>query len=349
MPREAPTDGDTRLRWRVVGDDGRNGQQRLFEHEDGWQRGRGELAGLELLYVRGKRVINRVHEASRQPFRWTVNPYRGCSHACVYCFARPTHEYLGLGIGDDFDRRIVVKINAPERARAELAAPGWRGESVALGTNTDPYQPGEKRFGLTRGVLDALADAGNPFSVLTKSPLILRDMDVLARGAARAEVMTALSVGTLDRTVWRATEPKAPDPRRRLEAVARLNQAGVPCGVLIAPVLPGLSDSEESLRQVVRGAVAAGATSIEAVMLHLRPGVRQHYLGWLWRRHPHLAGAYQRRYRDRSYGPAEERRRLRRLVAALVDDEGGATARTRLGGRAGGRDGNVSEPLREAV
>ncbi|MGI9540178.1 MAG: radical SAM protein [Miltoncostaeaceae bacterium] len=349
MPRSAPTDGEQRLRWRVVGNDAAGAQQTLFEHEDGWQQGRGELAGLELLHVRAKRVINRVHEASQQPFRWTVNPYRGCSHACVYCFARPTHEYLGLGIGDDFDRRIVAKINAPERARAELAAPSWRGESVALGTNTDPYQPCEKKLALTRGVLDALADAGNPFSVLTKSPLILRDLDVLARGAARAEVMTALSVGTLDRAVWRATEPRAPDPRRRLDAVARLNDAGVPCGVLIAPVLPGLSDSEESLQQVIRGAVEAGATSVDAVMLHLRPGVRQHYLGWLWRRHPHLAGAYQRRYRDRSYGPADERRRLARLVEAIVREEGGRSPSRSRQGRFGTRTRNVSAPLREAV
>ena len=194
MPKDAPREGEAMLRWQVASDDG--GQPALFPHEDGWQPGRGELAGLELLYVRARRAINRVPEQSRQPFRWTVNPYRGCSHACVYCFARPTHEYLGLGIGDDFDRRLVVKVNAAEQVRAELASPHWAGESVALGTNTDPYQPLEKRFRLTRGVLEALADAGNPFSVLTKSPLILRDIDVLRKGAARADVGTALSVGT---------------------------------------------------------------------------------------------------------------------------------------------------------
>ena len=320
MPSRAPRQGETKLRWRVASDDG--GQPSLFPHEDGWQPGRGELAGLELLYVRARRAINRVPEQSRQPFRWTVNPYRGCSHACVYCFARPTHEYLGLGIGDDFDRRLVVKVNVAERVRAELASPRWAGESVALGTNTDPYQPAEKRFRLTRGVLEALADAGNPHSVLTKSPLILRDLDVLQAGATRAEVSAALSVGTLDRSVWRATEPRAPDPRRRLEAVARLNDAGVPCGVLIAPVLPDLSDDEEGLRAVVRAAVAAGATTIGAVLLHLRPGVRRHYLDWLERRRPDLAARHERRYRG-AYAPAQERGDLARLVERLVREERG--------------------------
>ncbi len=318
MPGGAPRGGEAMLRWRVASDDG--GQPALFPHEDGWQPGRGELAGLELLYVRARRAINPVPERSRQPFRWTVNPYRGCSHACVYCFARPTHEYLGLGIGHDFDRRLVVKVNVAERVRAELASPRWARESVALGTNTDPYQPLEKRFRLTRGVLEALADASNPFSVLTKSPLILRDIDVLRKGAMRAEVGAALSVGTLERSVWRATEPRAPHPRRRMEAVARLNDAGVRCDVLIAPVLPGLSDDEGSLRAVVRAAVVAGATSIGAVLLHLRPGVRQHYLGWLERRHPELAAGYERRYR-RSYAPADERGDLARRIAQMVHEE----------------------------
>jgi len=313
------------LRWRGASDDG--GQPALFPHEDGWQPGRGELAGLELLYVRARRAINRVPEGSRQPFRWTVNPYRGCSHACVYCFARPTHEYLGLGIGDDFDRRLVVKVNVAERVCAELASPRWAGESVALGTNTDPYQPLEKRFRLTRGVLQALADAANPFSVLTKSPLILRDIDLLHEAATRAEVDAALSVGTLDRSVWRATEPRAPDPRRRMDAVARLNDAGVPCGVLIAPVLPGLSDDDRGLGAVVRAAVAAGATSIGAVLLHLRPGVRQHYLDWLRRRDPELAAGYERRYR-RSYASPDERGDLSRRVAQMVREERGSGAPT---------------------
>jgi DNA repair photolyase len=265
------------------------------------------------------------------PFRWTINAYRGCSHACVYCFARPTHEFLGLNAGEDFERRIVVKINAVERVRAELAAPRWGGEHIAMGTNTDPYQTCEGRYRLTRGIVTALAEAGNPFSVLTKSTLILRDLDVLAEAARRVDVRANLSIGTLDREVWRSTEPGTPNPRRRLDAVARLNAAGVPCGVLIAPVLPGISDSDRQLEEVVRGAVEAGAVSIAPILLHLRPGVRDHYLAWLAGARPELLAATERRYR-RSYGPAREREDLTARVRRLVERHGG-----RLQGPAGSR------------
>ena len=165
--------------------------------------------------MRARRVINEVPAASRVPFRWTINAYRGCSHACVYCFARPTHEYLGLGIGDDFDRRIVVKVNAVERLRAELRAPRWAGEPIAMGTNTDPYQPAEGRYRLTRGIVEALAEARNPFSILTKSTLIGRDVDLLAEAAGARGCETALSIGCLDAEVWRATEPARAQPAPR--------------------------------------------------------------------------------------------------------------------------------------
>ena len=225
------------------------------------------------------------------PFRYTINVYRGCSHACTYCFARPTHEYLGLNAGEDFERRIVVKVNAVERLRAELSARRWAGHPVAMGTNTDPYQRCEGKFHLTQGVVRVLAEAANPFSILTKSTLILRDLDLLAEAAERTSVQANLSIGTLDEEVWKLTEPGTPHPRQRVEAVRKLNRAGVACGVLIGPVIPGLSDRPEQVEAVVDACVAAGATSISAVALHLRPGVREHYLGWLASARPDLVAA----------------------------------------------------------
>lgn len=307
------------LRWPLADQDA--GQGRLLPGPAP-VAGTGDLAGLELYHVRSRTLLNRVPDASRMPFRWTINAYRGCSHACAYCFARPTHAYLGLGTGEDFDRRLVVKVNAVELARAELAAPGRLREPVAMGTNTDPYQPVEGRYRLTRGIVEALADAGNPFSVLTKSTLITRDLDLLAAAARRTSVHAALSIGTLDRDVWRATEPHAPDPRRRMEAVAALNAAGVPCGVMIAPVVPGLSDDARRLDEVVRAAVDAGAVSITPIMLHLRDGVREHYLERLGLTHPAHAATLEREY-VRGHAPAGAARDMLRRVRELVARHGG--------------------------
>jgi DNA repair photolyase len=320
MPSRAPADGAEQIRWRLADDDG--GRPSLLEHAESVP-GRDELAGLELLHVRARSILNRVPAASRMPFRWTVNPYRGCSHACVYCFARPTHEFLGLGIGDDFDRRIVIKVNAVELLRVELAAPAWRGESVAMGTNTDPYQPVEGRYRLTRGIVETLTAAENPFSILTKSTLIERDIDVLAEAARRVDVQTALSIGCLDPGVWRMAEPHTPSPARRMETVARLNDAGVPCGVLIAPLLPGISDDPAQIEAVVRAAIGAGATSVNAIHLHLRPGVREHYMGWLGDARPDLVERTERRYRGGAYAPGAERRALDARIRELVDRFGG--------------------------
>ncbi len=319
MGRPAPTDGPRNLRWEIAGEDPR--RPALLESAESHE-GRGELAGLELLHVRARTIVNRVPETSGMPFRWTINPYRGCSHGCVYCFARPTHEYLGLGIGDDFDRRIVVKVNAVECLRAEMRTARWGGDTIAMGTNTDPYQPVEGRYRLTRGVIEALAEAGNPFSVLTKSTLIERDLDLLAHAATRARVETGLSIGTLDEDVWRATEPHTPNPRRRVATLARLRAAGVPCGAFIAPIIPGLSDGDDQLEEVVAAICAAGATWISPVMLHLRPGVRDHYLDWLRTHRPQLVAAAERRYR-RAYAPAAEREALAARVRAMIRAHGG--------------------------
>jgi DNA repair photolyase len=307
-----------KLRWRLAEDDP-GGQGSLFDGEDLLDRhiGTGEFQGMEFLHVNARTIINEVPAASKLPFRYTINAYRGCSHACTYCFARPTHEYLGLDIGEDFERRIVVKINAVERLRAELAGRRWAGHHIAMGTNTDPYQRCEGKYHLTRGVIQVLAEAANPFSILTKSTLILRDLALLAAAAQRTDVRTSLSIGTLDPDVWRLTEPGTPHPRRRVEAVKRLNDAGVSCGVLVAPILPGLSDRDEQLAEVVQACVEAGAVSISPVALHLRPGVKEHFLGQLDGTHPALAAEYRRRYRG-AYLPAGEQAELAARVASLV-------------------------------
>ena len=228
--------------------------------------------------VRAKSILNRVPAASRMPFRWTINTFRGCTHACVYCFARPTHTYLDFDAGRDFEREIVVKVNAPERLRAELARPSWRGEHIALGTNTDPYQWAEGRYRLMRPIWQAMIDARNPASVLTKSPLLLRDLDLMTELNRRTEFSAALSVPTLEERAWRATEPHSPSPRARLEAVAKLTSAGIRTGVLVAPLMPGINDDPEQVRELLRLCTEAGAAYVTGIAQHLRGEVRQVFM-----------------------------------------------------------------------
>jgi DNA repair photolyase len=264
--------------------------------------------------VRARSILNRVPDKSRMPFRWTINPYRGCSHACSFCFARPTHTYLGFNAGRDFEREIVVKVNAPEVLRGELARRTWKREHVALGTNTDPYQWVEGRYKLMPGIWEALRDAANPCSVLTKSPLLLRDLELMLEIAARTSFSACLSIPTLDEKAWRETEPHTPSPRARLEAVAELNRAGIPTAVLIAPLMPGINDSPRQLEPLLERAEAAGATSIGGVALHLRGEVRDVFMGWLEAKRPDLVGRYEELYRGRAYAPQKERERLVSLV-----------------------------------
>jgi DNA repair photolyase len=264
--------------------------------------------------IRAKSILNRVPEASRMPFRWTINPFRGCTHACAYCFARPTHRYLEFDAGRDFEREIVVKVNAPELLRAELARPSWKGEHVALGTNTDPYQWVEGRYKLMPGIWEAFRDAANPCSVLTKSPLLLRDLPLMREIAARTSFSAALSVPTLDESAWRATEPHTPHPRARLEAVAELTRAGIETGVLIAPLMPGINDAPEQVDAILELAAEAGASYVTGIALHLRGDVHELFFDWLRAHRPELVERYARLYRKRAYAPVEERRRLARLV-----------------------------------
>ena len=306
------------LRWSLAGTDP---QRSLLDDDVDPAR---ELREVEYLHVRARSLISEVPKASRMPFRYTVNPYRGCSHACTYCFARPTHEYLGLNGADDFERRIVVKVNAVERLAAELARPGWSGEHIAMGTNTDPYQQCEGRYRLTRGIIETLGRARNPFSILSKSTMVLRDLDVLTAAAERTEVRMNFSIGTLDEEVWRISEPGTPPPWRRVEAIARMREAGIPCGVLVAPILPGLSDGDEQLSAVVRACVEAGAVSISCIGLHLRPGVRELFMPWLARERPDLVPLYDELYGARNgYLARAEQERLSARVRALVERYGG--------------------------
>jgi DNA repair photolyase len=262
--------------------------------------------GIEFIEAEAKSIINHV-PGNYLPFNWTINPYRGCSHACSYCFARVTHTYMDMNAGRDFESKIVVKVNAPELLRRELRARKWKGEPIAMGTATDPYQRAEGRYRLMRGIIESLTEFRNPFSILTKGTLILRDLDLLEEAAAVTDVTTALSVGTVDEEVWRKSEPGTPHPRKRLETVARLNDSGIPCGVMVAPILPGISDSDDQLRAVITAALDAGATHVSPILLHLRPGVREVYMDWLREAYPDLVPRYESMYRTAYASPADRK------------------------------------------
>ena len=259
--------------------------------------------GATFYEVRAKTVLNRVPGDS-PIFGWTVNPYRGCGHRCVYCFARKSHTYLDFDAGLDFDTQIVVKVNAPEVLRRELARRSWRREHVAMGTNVDCYQRAEGRYRLMPGIISALAASGTPFSILTKGTLMLRDLPLLQRVARDVDVALSMSIGFVDEKVWRTVEPGTPSPARRLDAVRALADAGLSCSVLMAPILPYLTDSPEQLRATVEAIVRAGARSITPLMLHLRPGAREWYAAWLKANHPELVPRYRALYRRGSYLPA---------------------------------------------
>jgi DNA repair photolyase len=249
------------------------------------------------------------------------------------CFARPTHTYLDFDAGRDFESKIVVKINAPALLRRELRRPTWKGELIAMGTNTDPYQRAEGHYRLMRGILTELNAARNPYSILTKGTLIQRDLDLLTEGAAVTEVTANFSVGTVDEAVCHRVEPGTPHPMKRLEVVRKLNEAGIPCGVLMAPILPGISDAPEQMAATVKAAAEAGATHITPITLHLRPGVKEEFMAWLAREYPELVPAYQANYR-RTYARKEIGEAIGRQVGELRHRYG-VTATRSSGGRGG--------------
>ncbi|MFD9116968.1 Rv2578c family radical SAM protein [Streptomyces bottropensis] len=281
-----------------------------------------EFRGMTFHEVRARTIVNRVPGASRMPFEWTVNPYRGCTHACVYCFARSTHSYLDLDTGLDFDSQIVVKINAPDLLRRQLASPRWRGEHIAMGTNVDCYQRAEGRYRLMPGIIAALRDHANPFSILTKGTLILRDLELIRQAAEVTEVGLSVSVGFTDPELWRTVEPGTPAPERRLDVVRAFTGQGIGCGVLMAPVLPFLSDHPDRLRETVRAVAASGATSVTPLVLHLRPGAREWYMAWLERHHPRLVRRYELLYAEGAYAPKWYQRQITRQVHELAEEYG---------------------------
>lgn len=307
-------------------------------------------AGTEDAYaieIQARSIINRVPGASQVPFEWTLNPYRGCGHACKYCFARKTHTYLDLDSGNDFDSKIVVKVNAGSLLRRELADPRWTGAPIAMGTNTDPYQRAEGRYGLMREIIAALRDAANPFSVLTKGTLILRDLDLLREAARVTSVSVAVSIGSVDDELWRSVEPGTPSPRRRIDVVRQCAEAGVGCSVLMAPILPGLSDSPEQIDRTVAELVDAGADSITPLVLHLRPGAREWYHAWLEEEHPNLLPLYEKLYSNGAYAPKSYQRRIGELVREAERRHGGDRADASFRERAH-EDAAVAAPAAES-
>jgi len=294
-----------------------------------------EAMGINFHEVRARSALNHV-PGSRYGFSWTVNPFRGCSHACTYCFARKTHSFLDFGPGRDFEREIVVKVNVPEMLRAELRRPSWRRELVALGTNTDPYQWVESRYRLMPEILEALEAAQTPVTVLTKSPLVLRDIEIFERMAKKLPVSVNLSVPTLDEKAWRATEPHTPSPAARLDAVAELRARGIDSGVLIAPLMPGINDDPDQVQPIVERAKAANASFLTGLALHLRGEVKDVFFGWLETKRPDLLPQYEGLYKGRAYMRPEDRRQTTRALKGWGRSR--ATTSRKAAPRTGGAD-----------
>jgi DNA repair photolyase len=253
------------------------------------------------------------------------------------CFARPTHEYLDLDAGKDFDTQVVVKVNVDQVLRAELARPAWKREPVALGTNTDPYQRAEGRYRLMPGIIGALADSGTPFSILTKGTLLRRDLPLLVEAQERVQVGLGVSLAILDESLQQSVEPGTPAPRARLDLVRTVRAAGLPCGVMVAPVLPWLTDSTDHLRRLLDAIADAGATGVTVLPLHLKPGTREWYLQWLEREHPHLVAGYGRVYARGTHALKAYRDWLWERVRPLLEERGFGSSGHRARSGATGR------------
>jgi DNA repair photolyase len=266
-----------------------------------------------------RNALNRVRG---MPFDWTLNPYMGCAHRCTFCYVRAFEARADRPWDERYGSSIRVKTNVAEVLRRELTRPSWQREPVAIGAATDPYQPAEGRYRLTRACIEAFSGAESPFSIITRGPLVVRDVDVLVDAARRAQVSVSFSVPTLDHEIWRRTEPGTAPPRQRLRALSRLVDAGIDARVGMAPILPGLSDKPELLAEVVREARAAGATSIWANLLYLRPGTREHFLAALERDWPELLPRYERLYERNAYLPRRATDPVRESVRALARSHG---------------------------
>ncbi len=281
-----------------------------------------EFAGITFHEVLAKSALNRVPGAAALPFGWTINPYRGCSHGCVYCFARNTHSYLDLDAGKDFDSQIIVKVNVAEVLEKELAKPGWGHHPVALGTNTDPYQRAEGRYRLMPGIISALAASGTPFSILTKGSLLRRDLPLLQEASERVPIDVAMSIAVYDDQLQQSVEPGTTSTAARLATVKAVRDAGLSCAVFLMPVLPFLTDSIAHLDRAFGMIADAGASSAACAALHLRPGAREWYLAWIAREHPELVPRYAELYRGGANAPKEYRSWLAARVQPLLRKHG---------------------------
>jgi DNA repair photolyase len=284
-----------------------------------------QFEGITFHEVLCKSALNKIPDAAALPFKFTVNGYRGCSHACRYCFARPTHEYLDLDYGNDFDTQIVVKTNVADVLRREVGRRSWRRETVALGTNTDPYQRAEGRYALMPGIIGALAGSGTPLSILTKGTLLRRDLPLIVDASGQVPVSLAVSLAVGDPELHKQVEPGTPTPQSRLGLIGAIRDAGLDCHVMVAPVLPYLTDSVEHLDGLLRQIASAGATGATVFGLHLRGSTRGWFMSWLGRTHPQLVGRYRELYRRGAYLPPSYRDELRATAAPLI-------AKYRLGG-----------------
>jgi DNA repair photolyase len=262
-----------------------------------------------------KTAVHRIATNSL-PFRWTLNPYRGCQHACTYCFARGTHQHLGYDAGRDFESRVIVKVNAPEMLRQDLGRPGWQRELIAVGTACDPYQAAELKYSLTHRILRVLRDYANPTSIVTKSPLIVRDADVLESLGREAELTVSFSIATLNEEIWKRIEPGTAKPQKRLDAMRLLSERGIRCGVLLAPVLPGLTDAPEDLERVVEAAREHGASFVHDNVLYLKPGTKEWFMPFLREAYPHLPERYAKYYRG-AYAPKTYTQDVHRTIGNL--------------------------------
>ena len=250
-------------------------------------------------------------------FSWSLNPYTGCEHRCAFCYVRAFELRADRPFDDRYGRTVRVKVNVASVLRGELARRSWKKETVVIGAATDPYQPAEGRYRLTRQCLEALRDFSNPSAMITRGPMIVRDIDVLSGLARRAEVHITFSIPTLDEDVWRKTEPGTAHPRQRLRAIEKLTTAGIDVGVGLAPILPGLSDRPDQIEEVVKAARASGATGLWAGMLHLKDGTREHFMAVLNKHWPELVPRYEQAYRARAYLPAVYGEKTMQHVARL--------------------------------
>ncbi|MGW0175354.1 Rv2578c family radical SAM protein [Rhodococcus sp. NPDC003322] len=314
-----------------------------------------EFEGITFHEVLCKSALNRVPDGSPLPFRFTVNAFRGCSHACRYCFARPTHEYLDLDAGADFDSQVVVKTNIAAVLRRELARRSWKREPVALGTNTDPYQRAEGRYRLMPGIIGALAESGTPFSILTKGTLLRRDLPMLTLAARQVPVSISVSLAIGDAELQKAIEPGTPSPRARLELIRAIADAGFDCNVMVAPVIPYLTDSTAHLDGLLASIAEAGASGVTVFPMHLRGSTRGWFLNWLAEHHPALIRRYRQLYGRGAYVTPEYKTWLRGRVTPLVEkyglgrgDVADDGAGDRLTGATGPRQESAS-PTRELI